>query len=172
MQCSKSLSLFPQPPAALSGRTSNSPAPTMANDTQALTASGAACVVLLCRAATSVNFARSGQCPSATGAKRISEPFPAELGSVKPAIGSPVCNRRSNAQSTVVPISQQCPVQAGQLLSAMMDEGQLSRQLGKKRTDRTRPQSGHRPHGQLRATSLPLSAANVYPKLAIRLPAR
>lgn len=43
---------------------------------------------MLCREASRASFARSGQWTSATGANRISEPFPAVFGSDEPAIGS------------------------------------------------------------------------------------
>lgn len=61
-----------------------------ANATQASTAWGAPCVVLLWRAAASLSFGRSRRNRIATGDRRISDPLPAEFGSDNPECASPV----------------------------------------------------------------------------------
>lgn len=78
-----------------------------ANARHASTASSAAWVARDWLAAVSVRRGRSFQKRRATGASRISEPLPAECGSVEPASGSPVRKHRPSASrgsnSSVVP---------------------------------------------------------------------
>ena len=80
-----------------------------ANTWQASTASSAPWVVRDCSAAVAVRRGRSCQKRRATGASRISDPFPALPGSAEPASGSPVRRYRSSAARVVLPISKQCP---------------------------------------------------------------
>ena len=82
-----------------------------ANARQASTASAAAWVVRDCSAAVRSSAGRSFQKRRATGARRISEPLPADYGSVTPANGLPSRRYRSSAALTVFPMSKQRPVQ-------------------------------------------------------------